>query len=142
MSLTKVALYEKQPEVLAVTMLMGNKPRIFPKNWTVLERVNFLICHAHVKPSDGEHPCLIERGFAARNGAGYPYICVPGLKGSYSAAQVILALQGINLKGKEACHTCNNPECIQPNHLYADTHKGNMQYMAHCGRSGHQRRNK
>lgn len=26
----------------------------------------------------------------------------------------------------EACHTCNNPSCIEPEHLYEGTHKQNM----------------
>ncbi len=35
----------------------------------------------------------------------------------------------------EVCHSCNNPPCINPDHLYLDTHKGNMEYMASKGRS-------
>jgi hypothetical protein len=37
-------------------------------------------------------------------------------------------------EGKEVCHKCNNRPCCNPKHLYADTHKGNMEYAARLGR--------
>lgn len=31
-------------------------------------------------------------------------------------------------------HTCNNPRCINPDHLKAGTHKSNAEYRTACGR--------
>ena len=36
--------------------------------------------------------------------------------------------------GKEICHKCDNPSCINLNHLYAGTHKQNMADKALRGR--------
>ncbi len=35
---------------------------------------------------------------------------------------------------KEICHLCNNPRCVNPQHLYHGTRADNMKYAAYCGR--------
>jgi hypothetical protein len=42
--------------------------------------------------------------------------------------------QDDDITGLEICHTCDNPWCCCPEHLFADTHQANMSDMVQKGR--------
>ena len=44
-------------------------------------------------------------------------------------------LRGEIQNGKYLCHTCDNPQCVNPEHLYVGTHQDNMNDMKARGRT-------
>jgi hypothetical protein len=45
-----------------------------------------------------------------------------------------LVYKGVLEKGDYVCHHCDNPKCVNPEHLFKSTPKGNMQDMIKKGR--------
>lgn len=54
---------------------------------------------------------------------------------SHRANRVALLLDGRDPGEKFACHSCDNPRCVRPSHLFIGTNQDNMQDMVAKGRN-------
>lgn len=63
---------------------------------------------------------------------GYGTIAVRGR--AIGAHRFVCILEYGDMEGLEACHTCDNPRCVNPAHLFPGTHKENMSDMVSKGR--------
>lgn len=82
-----------------------------------------------------QHECW---AWTASTNRGYGRLNVKGTM--YYAHRLALHLKGIEIPdGMLALHTCNNPQCCNPDHLYVGTHKDNAGQMLREGRGRWQR---
>lgn len=65
----------------------------------------------------------------AKNNKGYGVFGLKNPKKNYLAHRAIYFLLNGEIGKKEIMHKCDNPACINPNHLICGTHKENMQDM-------------
>ena len=81
------------------------------------------------QPSDG---CWEWQGAIDRDG--YGIFSYSGK--THRAARVALEIDGRALVGRQmACHHCDNPRCVRPDHLFAGTNQDNMKDMVRKGRN-------
>lgn len=71
------------------------------------------------------------------DGHGYGVISIMGRGGIKIAAHrfVFILFTGIVPVGKDVCHECDNPICVNPFHLWEGTRKQNLQDMVQKNRS-------
>ncbi len=76
--------------------------------------------------------CIIFYGKKTKDG--YGKVCING-KDILSHRAAFLLYKGIIPKNMCVCHSCDNPACINPEHLWLGTHKDNMLDKANKGRA-------
>lgn len=59
-----------------------------------------------------------------------------GYEGVRAHRVVFQHLTGRQLSDDELCHRCDNPPCVNPEHMFVGTHEENMEDMSVKGRTG------
>lgn len=98
-----------------------------PRQWLETEKIIELM--SIPEPNSG---CWLWLG--AVNGLGYGIIN-RSKHGEGLAHRLSLKLAGENISGKFACHSCDNPGCVNPAHLFVGDATSNMQDAARKGRT-------
>lgn len=91
---------------------------------------------ARIQIEDKDDPCWLWQGPV--NNCGYGLIrdmdALPRTK-MRTVHRVMAEHSQLDILGKEVCHTCDTPNCVNPDHLWVGTHKENMKDCADKGRS-------
>jgi hypothetical protein len=111
-----------------ISLFKRQKPRKFktsrPRKYKTL---NDLLANTITTPSG----CMEWRG--TRDKRGYGRTWGDGRSG-YKAHRLSMKLAGYNIDGWVVCHKCDNPPCINPDHLFLGTFSDNIRDAQSKGR--------
>ncbi len=88
--------------------------------------------HSRVDRSGGPDSCWIWMG--AKNSRGYGYF-VPQGRINIGAHRIAFRIQHGRDPFPNACHACDTPSCVNPDHLFEGTSRQNSEDMVRKGRS-------
>lgn len=86
-----------------------------------IERFESRICY---EPNTG---CWLWTG--STNGIGYGEMRLHDAKKYYAHRLSVVQFKGVLTKGKDVCHKCDTPSCVNPDHLFVGTTSDNMRDM-------------
>jgi hypothetical protein len=81
--------------------------------------------------------CWNYTGLLDRDGYGIYYD--KDLKKQFRAHRYSAQTAGLDIKGKVVCHKCDNPKCVNPDHLFVGTQQDNLCDMVAKKRHYHNR---
>jgi len=78
--------------------------------------------------------CWPWSGSRTQSGRGYGQIVVDGKRWQAHRFSFVYHKGQPIADGLEACHRCDNPKCVNPDHIFLATHRANMSDMQNKGR--------